>query len=322
MLLALAASAAAACEDHEPAGTPPPSATRTLQTLESIERLLDAGRTAEALRAAESLARSLPRDPLGAEMLGRARMAAGSPAGEIADAWGAAADLDPSSPGLQSSAGITAAAAGRWRDALGRHTAARRMQPGNPQHPMHMSIALRQLGRPTEALPLAEAARTLAPTDPTVNLALAEALTACDRGTEALRVVQAVAEGHARDPAIMVQASDLAQRCGDAAAAEAWIRPLATATDATDALIERWSSSLMATGRPAEAGNAMERIALRPGSGWPPCIRMAECLAAADMPHEALAWLARARERGAPPAATQAVERALGLPRLGDVSAE
>jgi len=289
-----------------------------LEAMASVERLLDAGRHAEALRAAESLQRARARDPLAAEMLGRARMSAGQDPRQVAEAFALAADLDPLSPGLQSAAAITAAAAGDWAGSLGRAESAGRLQPGNPQHHFQRSLALRRLDRAAEARELARATCIRLPLDPSVRLELAECELACGDAATALVLAGEVVQLERADADVRKAAADLARRCGDPDRAVALLTPLAG--DAEPGVLMTIATCHGLAGRHAESAAWWERAAAAPAAGWAPCAGAARAHAAAGSTHGAIAWLASCRERGAPAWEVEALERALGLPRHGDLS--
>jgi tetratricopeptide (TPR) repeat protein len=144
-----------------------------LRALGAVERLIDAGKADEALRAAEALAKAASTDPMALEMLGRARIAASRPAAEVADAYANAAALSPDSPGLHGAAGMMAAQAGRKEQALRLLRRAEQLEPGNPQHALMQARVLVETGDAPSALAAAERARALSPLDTTVLLCVA-----------------------------------------------------------------------------------------------------------------------------------------------------
>jgi tetratricopeptide (TPR) repeat protein len=289
-----------------------------LEAMASVERLLDAGRQAEALRAAESLQRARALDPLAAEMLGRARMAAGLSPEVVSDAFRTAADLDPLSPGLQSVAGVTAAAAGAWDEALRRAEAAERLQPGNPQHGFHRALALRRLGRSMEALQAARTVRDRLPMDPAVWIELAECELACGDADAAMAGVRAALALERAEAGTRVAAAEVARRCGAFDEAVASLMPLAGSAEPPILVAIAECHGL--AGRHAESARWWERAAAAPGASWMACAGAARAHAAGGDTRQALSWIAACRERGAPAWEVEAVERDLGLPRVGDLS--
>jgi tetratricopeptide (TPR) repeat protein len=288
------------CGDSRPPETRPGS-TETLRALEAIERLLDAGRVSEALRAAEACARARPEDALAAEMLGRARMAAQASPTEIADAYARAADLRPDSPGLQSVAGITAMQAGRIDVAIVRLARAAELEPGNPQHAMQRSLALRSAARWPDAILAAERAVALAPFEASAHLALAESLRGAGRNAEAISSAERAIGCAPADRALRQAAAACVIACGDGRPAVEWMAAIAAGPDASPAEIETFARALRATGRAGQAATQWERLAAAPTHPWRPCLEAAACHALAGEPSRAAEWLARARERGAPP---------------------
>ncbi|MGA1266677.1 MAG: tetratricopeptide repeat protein [Phycisphaerales bacterium] len=302
----------------DPAAPATMSDRAALEAMASVERLLDAGRHAEALRAAETLQRARARDPLAAEMLGRARMAAGASPASIAEAFAMAADLDPVSPGLQSAAGVTAAATGSWSEALRRAEAASRLQPGNPQHDFHRAIALRRLGRSRDALQAARTVRQRLPMDPAVRIELAECELACGDVDAALADARAAVALERAAAATRVAAADVARRCGALDDAVALLMPLVGSGEPSVLVAVAECHGL--AGRHDESARWWERAAAAPAAGWMACAGACRAHAAAGDTRQALAWLAACRERGAPAWEVEALERHLALPRVGDLS--
>jgi predicted Zn-dependent protease len=289
----------------------PPEAggsSETLRALESIERLLDAGRVTEALRAAEACARARPDDALSAEMLGRARMAAQAPRPDIADAYARAADLRPDSPGLQSAAGITAMQAGRVEAAIARLTRAAELEPGNAQHPLQRSLALRAAGRWEDARSAAERAVSLAPLEPSAHLALAQALLGAGQPSEAATATRAALACKPSDRALRFEVGNTLVACGQAAAASEIVIVQAREPTASPSEIETLARALEAAQRHELAAEQWERLAMDPTRPWRPCLQAARCHAQAGARARAQEWIARARERGAPPAEIDRVQ--------------
>jgi len=314
----IAALALAGCGDTTPAHRPA-SATEVLRALDSIERLLDAGKTAEALRAAEALQRSVPEDALAAEMLGRARMAARCEPGPTADAYAVAADLRMDSPGLQSAAGITAAAAGRLDEALRRQRRASELEPGNPQHALQCANLLRALGQQQEALTCAQRAAVLAPLDPSVQLSLSQSLAATGELPHARAAALRALEASPRDALLRTAVANALVAQGDAAQAVAVIQPEADRPTASTATLECLANAQTAAGLHTLAAATWQRLASAPMASWQPCLKAAECLHRANQSDQAMDWLSRARERGAPASATRTLDDALTATRTGDL---
>lgn len=298
-LLALLLAGGGCGESQTPAG--PGGSTEALRALESIERLLDAGRTEEALRAAEACARSRPNDALAVEMLGRARMAAHAPAADIADAYARAADLRPDSPGLQSAAGITAMQAGRVEAAITRLTRAAELEPGNAQHALQRSLALRAAARWSESRAAAERAVSLAPLEPSAHLALAQALLGAGDASEAAAATRAALACKPSDRTLRFEVARTLIACDRGDAAVEIIVAAAREPSATPAEIETLARALEAARQPAPAAEQWERLASDPTAPWRPCVQAARCHASAGDTARAQEWIARARERGAPP---------------------
>ena len=286
-------------------------ATETLQALASIERLLDAGRAEEALRAAESLSKTAPDEALVAEMLGRARLAAHRPADEIADAYAAASALAPESPGLHGVAGMTAAQAGRIEQAMAQLREAERLEPGNPQHALMQARLL--LARPNApaALEAAERAHRLAPNDPTVIAWTALCHLATGSRGQALQLARAALAAGTPSPELRVEVADMLVQAGSADEAMAAIDPLLRATGTTAALLESVARCQSSAGRHADAAATWQRLASAPTQPWRPCLMAGECLIDAGSTQAAREWIARAAERGAPPAELARVEARL-----------
>lgn len=313
MLPCLAALASSGCGDA-PAPRPPASATATLQALDSIERLLDAGRTGEALRAAESLQRSLPEDAMAAEMLGRALLASGGSPDRVADAYARAADLRPDSPGLQSVAGITAAAAGRLEPALARQRRAGELEPGNPQHALQEATVLRALHRPAEALAQAQRAVALAPAEPAVQLCLSRCL--ADQGDlpGGRAAARRALEANPRDAALRAAVARALIEQQAAVEAVTVLQVEADRPAASKDTLECLAAAQSAADMHALAAATWQRVASMPMASWQPCLRASACLLQAGDRTQALEWLARARERRAPEAETASLESQLAAP--------
>jgi predicted Zn-dependent protease len=277
------------------------ASTETLRALESIERLLDAGRTDEALRAAEACFRSRPNDALAAEMLGRARMASHAPAADIADAYGRAADLRPDSPGLQSAAGITAMQAGQVETAIARLTRASELEPGNAQHALQRSLALRAAARWSEARAAAERAVSLAPLEPSAHLSLAQALLGAGQKSSAVAATRAALACKPSDRPLRLEVARTLIACDQGSAAVEIIVASAREPNASPAEIETLASALESAGQASTAAEQWERLALDPTRPWRPCLQAARCHASAGDSARAQEWISRARERGAPP---------------------
>lgn len=290
----------AACGDRTPA-TAPANATETLRALEAVERLIDAGRVDEALRAAESCARTRPDDALAAEMLARARMAAGASAVEIAEAYARAADLRPDSPGLQGVAGITAMQAGRIDVAITRLERAAALEPGNPQHALQLSTACAAATHWPQARAAAARAVALAPLEPSAHLALAHALQGSGDRSEAAAAARAALACAPADATLRRSVADLLVACDEAPAAVEMLVVSASAPEAPAETIASFARALRASGRFAQAAGQWERLTATPTSPWRPCVEAAACHALAGDAARAAEWNSRARERGAPP---------------------
>lgn len=299
-----------ACDRAEPASAPP-SATQAMQACEAVERLIDAGRNDAALDAAEALAKARPDDPMACEMLGRARMAAGAPVGDIADAWARAAAFRPDSPGTQSAAGVTAAAAGRAEASLDFHARAETLEPGNPQHAMQRANALRSLGRHAEAVVCARRACDLAPLDPSARLALAQALLASGDRTGACDAALQASRASPADPSLRLAAAALLRDAGSPQQAVSIALGLAEPADAPPEAIECLARCQSAASLHADAARSWQRLADQPLSPWRPCLEVASCLASAGDRAGAGEWISRARERHAPAAELEAVQARL-----------
>lgn len=301
---------AAACGRETPS-KPQPGAGDTLRALSSVERLIDAGKADEALRAAESLRKAAPRDAMVAEMLGRARLAARRPAAEVADAYLAAAELAPDSPGLQGAAGMMAAQASRATEALACLARAESLEPGNPQHALLQARLLLDQARVAEALAAAERARAIAPLDATVLLCVARCRLANHDTEGCLEPARSVLRSQAAPDALRAESAALLSSAGHASEAAEALRPLARSMDATQALLETLAQCQSAAGRPREAADTWQRVAAMPSQPWNPCLRAAECLLSAGDLAGARDWIARARERRAPPGEVERLEAAL-----------
>ena len=66
------------------------------------------------------------------------------------------------------------------------------------------------------------------------------------------------------------------------------------------------------------AAATWQRLASAPMASWQPCLKAAECLHRANQSDQAMDWLSRARERGAPASATRTLDDALTATRTGD----
>jgi len=310
LLLLLSAMVSHGCGE-EPTADHAPSAAQTLRALESIEHLLDAGKNAEALRAAESLQRAQPLDALTAEMLARARMAAHCEPALVADAYARAAELAPASPGLASVAGITAAAAQRWPEALQYQLHAAQLQPGNPQHALQLAAAYRALGQPHDALLASQRAVALAPLDASVQLSLAQSLVALDAFPHARAAALRAFTSNPRDAALRVAVANVLREAQGATEAINMIQLDAARTDAAPAAIESLARAQESAGLPALAAENWQRLAGAPLASSQPCLEAARCLVLDSQHDAAREWLARARERGASSASIAMIEKLL-----------
>lgn len=300
LVLASAVLAAPGCGDSTVPGRQA-SSTDAIRALESIERLMDAGRTDEALRAAEACARARPDDPLAAEMLGRALLAANASPQSVADAYARAADLRPDSPGLQSVAGITATRAGRSDAAIERLKRACALEPGNPQHSIQLAIVHRTAGQMEAAADAARRAVGLAPLEPACHLSLAQTLLALNRGDDAAASARLALECAPSDRGVRREVAEVLIAAGQANTAMELVVVSARARDAPPEEIETLARALRGIGRDDLAAAQWERLASAPTRPWRPCVEAASCHAAAGRTDLQMEWLARARERGAPP---------------------
>ena len=105
---------------------------------------------------------------------------------------------------------------------------------------------------------------------------------------------------------------------GDAAQAVAVIQTEADRQTASAATLECLANAQTAAGLHTLAAATWQRLASAPMASWQPCLKAAECLHRANQSDQAMDWLSRARERGAPASATRTLDDALTATRTGD----
>ena len=124
----------ASCGDRK--SSPALSAAQVQASVQAIDRLIDAGQFENALRVARELTAKAPSDPIASEALARALLSQcnANPTAELrvetAAAYAKAAKERPTSPGLQSAAGIAAFSAGSIENAIRFHQKAGKLEPG------------------------------------------------------------------------------------------------------------------------------------------------------------------------------------------------
>lgn len=123
-----------------------------------MDRLIDAAQFENALRVARELAAKAPNDPIASEALARALLCQcnANPSAQLrietAAAYAKAAKERPTSPGLQSAAGIAAFSAGNIDAAVNFHQKARQLEPGNPQHLYQEAMVWNAASKPESAI--------------------------------------------------------------------------------------------------------------------------------------------------------------------------
>lgn len=124
--------------------------------------LLQAGRTADAIRQHEAAVQLRPEDATMHYNLGLALFEAGQTDAAIA-AYGTALRLKPEDADAHSNLGVALAQHGQLEAALRHHALAARLQPTNPQFNYNLGLCLTSLGRTAEAVAAYEAAVRLDP---------------------------------------------------------------------------------------------------------------------------------------------------------------
>jgi Flp pilus assembly protein TadD len=295
---------AAACGDRKPPA--PLSAAQVQVTIEAMDRLLDARQYEGALRVARELASKAPQDPLASEALARALLsqcnAAPTPSlrSETADAYARAAAQRPTSPGLQSAAGVAAFAAGRLQEAIVFHQKARQLEPGNPQHLYMEAMMWNAAGMPGTATDLLQMALKLQPDSPELEMGLAEALGQDGDIEQALRHLRRSRSLSPNDASIRARAAAVLRGARQPGEAADLLLGSVSVGSADRATSELCAKCLAEAGRHAECAQVWEKIAAASQMSPEPLIEAARAWNRAGDRETALSLLEKARQAGAP----------------------
>ena len=296
----------ASCGDQKPA--PPATAAQVQASVQAMDRLIDAAQFENALRVARELAAKAPNDPIASEALARALLCQcnANPSAQLrietAAAYAKAAKERPTSPGLQSAAGIAAFSAGNIDAAVNFHQKARQLEPGNPQHLYQEAMVWNAASKPESAIFLFEKALKLEPDSSEIEIGLAEGLYQFGDIERALEHMQRARALSPKDSTIRFRAASLLRGVGkptDAAEILAGEVSIGTANQAT---FELCAKCLSDAGKHAQSAEVWERLAAMTLMRPQPLLEAARSWSMAGQQETALIFLEKARQANAPQA--------------------
>lgn len=274
----------------------------------SMDRLIDAGKFENALKVARELAVKAPNDPLAGEALARALLSLcnANPTprlrNETADAYARVAAQRPTSPGLQSAAGVAAYSAGRIEEAIRFHQRARQLEPGNPQHLYLEAMMWNVSNQPWTAVGLLEMALKLQPDSPDLEMGMAEALAQSGESDPAIEHMRHARSLAPNDAAIRLRAAALLRGAGHPGEAAEMLLGGVSIGSADRATSELCARSLANAGKHAESAEVWERIATASLMEPEPLLEAAREWSRAGHQENALVFLEKARQANAPAA--------------------
>ncbi|MSR33392.1 MAG: tetratricopeptide repeat protein [Phycisphaerales bacterium] len=304
----------AACGDQKPTPPPTPTASQVQASVQAMDRLIDAGQLENALRVARELTVMAPSDPLASEALARALLSQSNanPTSELkietAAAYAKAAAARPSSPGLQSAAGITAYSAGNIESAISFHQNARQLEPGNPQHLYHEAMMWNAMAQPASAVELFEKALQLDPDSPNIEIGFAEALAQLGNTERSLDHMQRARKLALSDSLIRFRAAALLRVLGKPNDAAEMLLGGVSMGSADQATCELCAHCLSDAGQFAQSAEVWERLATMTMMRPTPLLEAARNWSKAGQQESALICLEKARQAIAPKAYFEVVQ--------------
>ena len=295
-----------ACGDEKP--TPPPTAAQVQMSIEAMDRLIDAKQFQSALQVARELSAKSANDPLVSEALARALMSQcnANPTAELQKqtfaAYAKAAAQRPTSPGLQSAAGMAAFSAGNIESAISFHQNARQLEPGNPKHLYHEAMMWNAAAQPAVAVELFEKALKLEPDSPEIQIGLAEALAQQGAVAGALEHMQRARALALSDATIRFRAAALLRIVGKPNDAAEMLLGDVSMASATTATCELCAQCLSEAGKHAQSAEVWERLAAMSMMRPEPLLEAARSWSRAGQQETALMLLEKARQANAPQA--------------------
>lgn len=305
-LLLTAIYCVASCEDH--ASAPALSAAQVQASVQAMDRLIDTGQFENALRVARELAAKAPSDPLASEALARALLnqCNANPSSELrietAAAYAKAAAQRPTSPGLQSAAGIAEFSAGHIDAAVDFHQKARQLEPGNPQHLYQEAMIWNAASKPDSAIYLFELALKLDPDSPEIEIGLAEGLYQFGEIERSLEHMQRARALSPNDSAIRFRAASLLRGVGKPTEAAEMLLGEISIGNANQATFELCAKCLSDAGKHAQSAEVWERLATMTLMRPQPLLEAARSWSKAGQQETALIFLEKARQANAPQA--------------------
>ena len=296
----------ASCGDRKP--SPALSAAQVQASVQAMDRLIDAGKFENALRVARELAAKAPSDPIASEALARALLSEcnANPTAELrvetAAAYAKAAKERPTSPGLQSAAGIAAFSAGSIENAIRFHQKAGKLEPGNPQHLYLEAMMWNASAQPNSSIELFERALKLNPDSPDIEMGWAEALSQVGDVPRTLEHMQRARTLAPQDAAIRFRAATILRAVGKPNEAADILLGGISIGSANQATFELCAQCLSDAGKHAQSAEVWERLAATTMMRPQPLLEAARSWSRAGQQETALILLEKARQANAPQA--------------------
>ena len=284
------------------------SAAQVQASIAAIDKLIDAGQFENALRVARELEVKAPNDPLTSEVLARALLSQcnANPSAQLrvetAAAYAKAAAARPTSPGLQSAAGMAAYSAGNMESAIRYHQKAAKLEPGNPQHLYLEAMMWNASAQPNFSIELFERAQKLDPHSPEIEMGWAEAMSQAGDAARAKEHMQRARTLASQDSTIRYRAASLLRSLGSPDEAAEMLLGGVSIGSATTATCELCAQCLSEAGKHAQSAEVWERLAAMSMMRPEHLLEAARSWSRAGQQETALILLEKARQANAPQA--------------------
>ena len=294
------------CKDRTPAATI--SAAQVRDNIAAMDRLIDAKQFENATLVARALASQAPQDPLASEALARALLSQcnANPTVELkketALAYATAAAQRPTSPGLQSAAGMAAYGAGNIEEAIRLHQKARQLEPGNPQHLYMEAMMWNASAKPITAIELLQMALKLQPDSAEIEMGLAEALAQHGEEQPSIQHMQRARGLADHDSTIRFRSAALLRSVGQPSEAAEMLLGAVSIGSADRATCELCANCLTDAGKHAQSAEVWEQLAAMTLMQPLPLLEAARSWSRAGQDETALIFLEKARQANPPQA--------------------